>query len=159
MRPCRLVFVGFMKRPIHPLHHVLVLLQLGFLVALVCSHTWLARAWPWSVLEGLGVLLGLWALIAMRWRQLRIHPEVSAHAELRTTGPYRWIRHPMYASLLLVSTSLALDALSFWTTVFWLCLVVVLVIKLRREEALLRLAFPDYAAYARRTARLVPGVW
>lgn len=148
-----------MKLPIHPLHHVLVLLQLGLLVGLVFSHTWLAHAWPWRVLEGLGVLLGVWALIAMKWHQLRIHPEVSDHAELRTNGPYRWIRHPMYSSLLLVATSLTLDALSFGTTVFGLGLAAVLVIKLQREEALLRLAFPDYAAYAKRTARLVPGVW
>jgi protein-S-isoprenylcysteine O-methyltransferase Ste14 len=27
------------------------------------------------------------------------------------------------------------------------------------EEAVLRAAFPEYEAYARRTARLIPGVW
>ena len=48
----------------------------------------------------LAAALGLSAVMTLR-RSLRILPGPAANAELRTTGPYRWVRHPMYLALLI----------------------------------------------------------
>jgi protein-S-isoprenylcysteine O-methyltransferase Ste14 len=77
------------------------------------------------------------------------------------SGPYRWIRHPNYAGLLLVGLGTALGLRSPFafaaTAGFWLPIVVV---RIAREERMLSERFGRaYAAYQRRTWRLVPGVY
>lgn len=143
---------------IHPVHHLLVCLQVGLVVALVLTHTWLAHG-MWLLLELAGIVLGVWAVAAMRLGQLRIHPEVAGHAELRTSGPYAWVRHPMYTALLLAMAGVTLDRPTPVRLGLFAALAGVLVIKLLREERLLRKKFPGYAAYASRTPRLIPFVW
>lgn len=106
-----------------------------------------------------GVLLGLWGIATMRLSRLSVLPDLLAHAELVTAGPYRLIRHPMYASLLLVALGLVLAAPSLWRWLIWAALLVNLVVKLRYEEGLLLARFPAYADYRRRTWRLLPWVF
>ena len=52
---------------------------------------------PFLILP-LGVLLGLWALSSNRLGNFNIRPVPRAGGTLVQQGPYRWIRHPMYAS-------------------------------------------------------------
>ena len=91
-------------------------------------------------------------------RRLRAHPAPHEEAVLRTTGVYGLVRHPNYLGLLLLAhgglglartrrSLLALAALS-----------VLLHVKADFEERLLRERFPDYAAYAARVSRIVPGL-
>ena len=74
-------------------------------------------------------------------------------------GKGRWVRHPMYASVLLAAIgAVMLDATSLRIGAF-LLLLPTLYGKLSVEEELLREAYPGYAEYASRTKRVVPGVW
>jgi protein-S-isoprenylcysteine O-methyltransferase Ste14 len=71
-------------------------------------------------------------------------------------GPYRFIRHPMYTSVLLgagalISTNNNLDMLVAWIALFF-----VLWSKLGYEEKLLLQRFASYRSYQRRTGRLLP---
>ena len=74
-------------------------------------------------------------------------------------GPYRIVRHPLY-----VAEEIAIIGVLFqyaWYAALPF-LVVHLGLQIRRmvyEESLLRAVFPDYEAYARRTPRLIPGIW
>ncbi|HQU29297.1 MAG TPA: methyltransferase, partial [Nitrospirales bacterium] len=55
---------------------------------------------------GIGIVervVGLWALPAMGRHQVKVFPEISVQGKLIVFGPYRWIRHPMYTSVLLVT--------------------------------------------------------
>jgi protein-S-isoprenylcysteine O-methyltransferase Ste14 len=77
-----------------------------------------------------------------------------------STGPYAYVRHPMYSGALLLMAATPL-ALGSWLSVL---LVVpffpVLVWRLRDEENFLRTNLPGYAAYMERVRyRIVPGVW
>lgn len=139
--------------------YTLVAVQFLCLIYLAVTGPVLAEGLP-LVLEILGGALGVWAMLAMRLPHVRIAPDVRPNAELVARGPYRWIRHPMYAAVLLVALALVLNAPfppGRWAALG--VLTVDLVVKLHYEERLLRAALPDYAAYTARTKRLIPFVY
>jgi protein-S-isoprenylcysteine O-methyltransferase Ste14 len=85
---------------------------------------------------------------------------VKENHTLITSGPYRWVRHPIYSgmTMALVGTALASGA-----PYGFLGLALILfgfLVRVGQEEALMRETFPaDYPEYSRRTARLIPGVY
>ena len=86
--------------------------------------------------------------------------EVAKDQTVISSGPYRVVRHPMYAgaSVLLIFTPLALGS---WVAIlFPLPLILVVVVRLIEEEKFLRANLPGYEAY-RQTVRyrLIPGIW
>jgi len=86
-------------------------------------------------------------------------PEPRANARLVTRGPYRWVRHPMYTSVLLIALAWVLDQPTFVRALVWLVLLADLLTKLEYEETLLAHRFPEYVAYRKRTQRLIPRVY
>ena len=106
---------------------------------------------------GLAFAMGGWTVLHNRPSNFGILPEPRANARMITTGPYAWVRHPMYLGLMVLALGLAVG----WNTgMHWLsaaALVLILVVKARREERFMRARFPGYDAYASRTPRLVPG--
>ena len=138
---------------------VLVTGQLGVILLLLLTGPVLPRHPVSAGLFGGGLLLVGWAVAAMGPGRVKVRPEPGKHARLVTAGPYRWIRHPMYASTLVITAAWLLEGCSWVRGLGWLVLAGVLVLKVRHEERLLRVKFPEYAAYARRTKRLVPFVY
>ena len=119
------------------------------------------RSFDWQpaglLLAAGGAGLGLWALTANRPGNFRIVPELKPGAHLVQSGPYRWIRHPMYTAVLLATLG---GLLCQWTPLRlldFLALGAVLYAKAVREERLLSVRFPGYAAYQARTRRFLPG--
>ena len=89
-------------------------------------------------------------------RSISLLPEAR---QLVTSGPYALVRHPLYAGEAVAVAGLAMQYVAPWSYVI---LGLQYAFQLRRivnEERVLRGAFPDYAAYAARTARLIPGVY
>lgn len=84
-------------------------------------------------------------------------PKVGAH--LVETGIYGWVRHPLYVGLVLGALGWALFSASLLALVLTLALAVFLDLKARREEAWLREQYAQYAHYARRVRRFVPGLY
>ena len=77
-----------------------------------------------------------------------------------TTGPYRYVRHPMYAGLIfyLVCTPLLLG--SGWGLLWGFGLLVLFAIRILIEESTLRKGLPGYNDYAAQVRyRLVPRIW
>jgi protein-S-isoprenylcysteine O-methyltransferase Ste14 len=140
------------------LSYTLVIVQFACLGYLVATGPWLARG-AWLLVEASGLLLGAWALLSMRWSRLAVVPDPRPDVELVAHGPYRWVRHPMYAALLLVGLAWVgtLATPARWAV--WGLLLVNLVVKLSYEERLLAAALPGYAAYRARTWRLLPRVF
>ena len=86
--------------------------------------------------------------------------EVVSDQRVITTGPYRIVRHPMYAGavVLLAATPLALG--SWWSLLVVPLFIGVIVWRLLDEERVLAATLPGYAAYLATTrARLIPGIW
>lgn len=137
---------------------LLVVLQFGGLALL----GWRAMAAPSaisvqvvSLLTASG-LLALWALAANRPGNFNIRPTPRHGGSLVTSGPYRWIRHPMYTSVLLAAAAAAWKSFETADALLWLALLGVLLAKATIEERALVRRFPDYQGYRARTTRFVP---
>ena len=146
-----------------PLSYALVAAQFALLALLASPLEALVPATlvdlPGTALAIIAVAIALAAVFAMRARNLSVLPEPVANGTLVERGPYRLVRHPMYAAVLLGGFGAALlhrDALHW----LWLALLApVLVVKIRREERLLAARYPTYADYRRRVSALVPGLY
>jgi protein-S-isoprenylcysteine O-methyltransferase Ste14 len=86
--------------------------------------------------------------------------KVEADQRVISTGPYRMIRHPMYAgsALLFLATPWALG--TPWALIVAVALVGAMVVRLLDEERILSANLPGYDGYRRKVRhRLIPLVW
>jgi protein-S-isoprenylcysteine O-methyltransferase Ste14 len=89
------------------------------------------------------------------------HVSVIESQPLIRTGPYRFIRHPAYAGYVLITLGLALGYSSFagFTAILMLVLPS-MIYRIHVEDKLLAGHFgKQFENYARRTKRLLPGIW
>lgn len=136
--------------------------------AYVFAPTWLAwSAWSLPIwLRSATAAVAVGCLPVIRWVLVSIGDNVSetiltkSTHQLVTHGPYRWIRHPLYAVALLELLALALLAGNwFLLSVSCIGAVVFRWVVIPREEAnLTKVLGKDYEEYRRRTGALVPRV-
>ena len=129
---------------------------------------WLYRQlWPaglWAFWIGAAVTIGglmfaVWARrhLANNWSSA---VTIKEGHELITSGPYGFVRHPIYTGILtgFLGTAIALSQVR--GVVGFVLIFIVLWAKLRKEEEWMRSEFGEtYAGYARQTAALVPYVF
>jgi protein-S-isoprenylcysteine O-methyltransferase Ste14 len=107
------------------------------------------------VLQGVGVVIGGLSLAALG-RSLGLVP---AHRGLVTTGAYRHLRHPLYASYVLADLGYLLQSPRLWNVAVLIVVMTCQVVRILSEEKLLG-TDAAYRAYALQTRRrLIPGVW
>ena len=113
-------------------------------------------------LAGLASAFGLscWAISANRFYSSDVRIQRDRGHHLITGGPYRFLRHPGYASAMLMVLCSPLALGSYLSAFPALAFVPLLFRRLFREEKLLTAELEGYAEYAARTRnRLLPGVW
>ena len=106
----------------------------------------------------LAVFLMLWARVTFGRRSFHASA-TPTDGGLVTNGPYRFIRHPIYASVCLFAWASSLGHLSAFSVAMALLLSVGAGMRVRAEESLLLKRYPEYASYAARTKRIVPFVF
>ena len=110
----------------------------------------------------LAQLLALVVLVSARFRFASGQFRVTAppgEGPLLTAGPYRYVRHPMYAGALLL---LWASVMGHWTWANGFLALIVsggVAVRIWDEERELRQHFRGYEEYSRRTKRLVPGLF
>ena len=148
--------VNLQRSPAPKISHLLVGLQFILSTILVI----IAPFQQLTIWHYVGILIGtlglIWSVRAVRLSKLSIYPEVGSETILVAHGPYRWLRHPMYSSVLLATFFMIPYPPEWLPVVLWIGLLLVLDIKARREERLLLAAIPEYELFQRSRWRLIP---
>lgn len=130
-----------------------------------------AKRFAWSdmpiALEVMGAVAFVFAIyffhIVMRenaYASAVVKIDTSRGHKVISTGPYAWVRHPMYSGAIFFFLGTALLLGSWCAFAIGLMLIAVVAFRAVREEHMLAAELPGYADYARRVKyRLVPGVW
>jgi protein-S-isoprenylcysteine O-methyltransferase Ste14 len=105
------------------------------------------------------VFLGDGLAIAVAWRLGRSISLMAEARRLVTSGPYALVRHPLYLAEEAAIIGTWLQFASPLTTALLILHAVCQLQRMRNEERVLGETFPEYAGYARTTARLIPGVY
>ncbi len=119
----------------------------------------------WLQVVGAALLLCSFYLFFLTFRE---NPHLSPAVRVQTergqtvisTGPYRYVRHPMYGTVIvfIVGTTLLLG--SWYGVLLGLILIVGIAFRAVREERVLQAELPGYDTYmARVKYRLIPYVW
>jgi protein-S-isoprenylcysteine O-methyltransferase Ste14 len=86
--------------------------------------------------------------------------QAERHHRVISSGPYAFVRHPMYSGIMLFFVGVPLLLGSWWGVAIAPVFAVLFAIRARIEERALVEGLPDYADYAARVRyRLVPGLW
>lgn len=129
----------------------------------------LDRRWGWSnvpawvsILADVGMLLG-YSLFVATLRVNRFAARTVAVEEgqqVISSGPYAWVRHPMYLAVIITYGLSPLVLGSYWACIPALAIVPALILRIFKEEAVLVRDLPGYAEYQRKVRyRLIPGLW
>ncbi len=121
---------------------------------------------PWPGARWAGVALYAAGFLLMHWAEAHLGRLFSVEVAIQdghrlvTDGPYRLVRHPRYLGIIAFAAGIALVFRSWPGLVLAAAIKLVLSGRIRDEEALMADEFGDeWAAYARRSWRLVPHVY
>ena len=132
----------------------------GAQFACIAVALWPFAPWHTSALGialvGAGVALAAWTLTFNRPGNFNIQPEVKRNARLIVSGPYAYVRHPMYSALILLVCGVVALHLAWINAAATIALVAVITVKTVVEETRLEDAFDDYRSYASGVGRFVP---
>jgi protein-S-isoprenylcysteine O-methyltransferase Ste14 len=117
----------------------------------------------WLPLRGAGLAVGLAGTVLLAWAsvllgRLMLHEAaVRADHALVEIGPYRFVRHPVYAGYLALLLGSGVAALNVCVMLLWPVSLLGILLQAASEEQVLRARFgQDYERYAGRTGRLAP---
>ena len=143
-----------------------VTVVLGFLdyaILYEYAHLHLVPALERPPLQWIGLVCAAGSLGMLLWADTwlgRHFAKDEAARTLMSGGPYRFVRHPRYVSIILAKLA---SPFLLGSVLAWIALPMWIALVLRRiplEEAHVRKAFgAAYDAYAARTARLLPGIY
>jgi protein-S-isoprenylcysteine O-methyltransferase Ste14 len=122
---------------------------LGF--AFAAFYIWRARPLWWSLIAGAAI-----ASLGLAIRALA-SGHVKKNRELTTTGPYAYVRNPLYLGSIIIGIGFAIAARDVWVDIVLIVFFIAIYVPvIRGEQAYLREHFSGYAEYARRVSGLVP---
>jgi len=140
-------------------HYLLVTIQFAGIAFFVVTGNNYPQNIFVFVLQILSVVIGGWAILAMKLHTVTALPSVRQGGQLCTSGPYRVIRHPMYTAVLLLLIAFLINDYTHLRFVVLIIVLIDLLVKMNVEEKLLIAHYADYKAYMRHTKRLVPLVY
>ena len=121
---------------------------------------------PWALQAlGLAVLVGstffiMWVMHANSFAAAVVRVQSERGHRVVDSGPYAFVRHPMYSGAIVFFVGAALLLGSWWGVAMSLLFVALFAIRAGIEERALIAGLPGYADYAARVRyRLLPGIW
>jgi protein-S-isoprenylcysteine O-methyltransferase Ste14 len=146
---------------------VMSVTSIGFIVLLVLPAIDHRLHWselsPYAVLAGDALVLIGWLGIFFVFRENSFSSatiELSADQRVISTGPYAWVRHPMYATAVFMLAGIPIALGSWWGLLVIAAMLPVLIWRLIDEERFLAGNLPGYTDYQNRVPyRLLPLIW
>jgi protein-S-isoprenylcysteine O-methyltransferase Ste14 len=121
----------------------------GFAFAAV--YSWLANPSATSICAGFVVIIMGLAIRALASGHVR------KNEQLTTSGPYGYIRHPLYLGSLIMAAGFSLAARSWWIALMTILIFLIIYVPVMlAEEEFLRQRFPQFESYANSVSRLWP---
>jgi protein-S-isoprenylcysteine O-methyltransferase Ste14 len=112
------------------------------------------------VVYALGLGVSMWAVVANRFFSsvVRLQPERGHHVV--DTGPYRYVRHPGYAGMIVAALSGCVVLGSWWSGLPMILFGAMALRRLAMEDRFLSAQLDGYLEYAGRVrSKLLPGLW
>lgn len=148
---------------------VFLLFLMGFLVIIIAG---LDRQFGWTgqvpvylqiagaCLFAIGYVFSTWAVISNKFFSTIVQIQNDRGHHPVSSGPYRFVRHPGYAGMLVYVLAEPLMLGSSWALIPAVLMIPLCVIRTALEDRTLQEELPGYRDYAGRVKyRLVPGVW
>ena len=110
------------------------------------------------ILCALGLGFAVWARrhLGNNWNG---QPSIQEHHELITSGPYQYVRHPIYTGMLLAFFGSALLGNLVWLIIL-IATFAIFMMRIKTEEEFMMKIFPEqYPEYKKHTKALIPFVW
>ena len=137
---------------------ILVFFQILVMVYLVVINNPFTNGFG-IMIQIVGILIGLWGIFNIRVGNFNIQPEVKSDSLIKS-GPYKWIRNPMYSGVLLFYFPIIIHNISYLNSLVFLILVITLFYKIDAEEQFLEDKFgSEYLEYKKITKRLLPFIY
>lgn len=147
------------------LRPVMVFFMIGVLILYAINSKWLR--WfvvPFPIwLRWIWVGLGIVSLSLLIWVQRTLGKYWSTNLQLReqhklvTSGPYRWVRHPMYTALFTFFIASSLISANWLFILLAMVAIIGLYTRIGKEEIMMIEKFGDeYRDYMKRTGRFLP---
>jgi len=109
------------------------------------------------IIQILAFGLMIWARITFGFGSF--HASANAYKEkLVINGPYKWLRHPIYAAIIYFFLACIVSFPDIETVIAVALIVLSTIVRIFLEEKSLMEKFEEYAAYSKRTKRLIPFV-
>ena len=128
---------------------------IGAMVALAVRHALFGEGLLSIVIQILAISLMVWARVTFGWRSFHA-AGTPTEGGLVTSGPYKYVRHPIYAAVLYFAWAGILSHVSVTNILLGICAIGGAVLRMEVEERLVAKRYPEYGAYAKRTARVIP---
>ena len=138
------------------MNYLLVAIQFGGIILFGLTGSVIPQNTQILIVELCAIILGAWAILAMKLHTLSVLPTVKQGGRLCTSGPYRVLRHPMYTAVLMLLLALLLNHFSAFRAIVFLIVFINLIIKMNVEEKLLVNHYTDYKEYMTKTKLIVP---
>ena len=123
---------------------------------------WASLSFP-DWLRWTGITLGIGSLALLAWSDHHLGLNFSHFLRIRSdhaliqSGPYRWIRHPIYSSGILFFLAMLLASSNWLVGVCWSGVLILYAYRIPKEESMMLEAFGDeYRQYQHTTGRLLP---
>jgi protein-S-isoprenylcysteine O-methyltransferase Ste14 len=127
------------------------------LVVLILRKSFFAEGSILIVIQILAAMLMLWARLTFGLRSFHAAANPT-EGGLVTTGPYKFIRHPIYASIIYFISAAVISHPSLINLIIGAACLLGAGIRIYAEEKLIIEKYPGYADYAKRTKRIIPYV-
>lgn len=159
------------KKDVKSWDKIIIVTYTIFLMILLIITGLDAVRFRWSnmpfVLKALGfigfipaVVFSLWAMVENTYASDMVRIQENRGHKTCTTGPYRYVRHPMYVGVIILVLCFPLALGSFYAFIPGSIIAILFILRTSLEDKTLKKELPGYKDYAKIVRyKLMPGVW